>query len=83
VGFQGGAPSFENGWNSFAAFLIGTPNYSAKSSQFIKMDSKENQYALYVRDRWRAKSKLTVNLGLRWETFIRTGLAPPSGHRIV
>ncbi len=69
VGFQGGAPSFENGWNSFAAFLLGTPSYSAKSSQFIKMDSRENQYALYIRDRWRATSNLTVNLGLRWELY--------------
>lgn len=69
VGFQGGAPSFENGWNSLAAFLIGTPSYSAKSSQFIKMDSMENQYAVYIRDRWRLTPKLTVNLGLRWELY--------------
>ncbi|MGH9628763.1 MAG: TonB-dependent receptor domain-containing protein, partial [Bryobacteraceae bacterium] len=69
VGFQGDTPSFENGWNGFAGFLLGTPSFSGKSSQNIKMDSLENIYALYIRDRWRATSKLTVNLGLRWELY--------------
>lgn len=68
-GFQGGTPSFENGWNSLAGFLLGTPTHVGKSSQFIKMDSLENQYALYIRDRWRATQKLTLNLGLRWELY--------------
>jgi hypothetical protein len=69
VGFRGETPSFENGWNGFAGFLLGSPTSTAKSSQFIKMDSMENQYGLYVRDRWRATSKLTLNLGLRWELY--------------
>jgi hypothetical protein len=69
VGFQGDTPSFENDWNGLAGFLLGTPTASGKSSQFIKMNSFENQYALYVRDRWRAKSRLTVDLGLRWELY--------------
>jgi hypothetical protein len=69
VGFQGDTPSFENGWNGLAGFLLGTPTFSGKSSQNIKMDSLENIYALYIRDRWRATSKLTINLGLRWELY--------------
>ena len=69
VGFQGGTPSFENDWNAFGAFLLGTPSASGKSSQFIKMNSMEEQYALYIRDRWRASPKLTVDLGLRWELY--------------
>jgi len=68
-GFQGGTPSFDNGWNALAGFLLGTPTGSAKSSQFIKMDSLENVFGLYVRDRWRATPKLTLNLGLRWELY--------------
>jgi hypothetical protein len=68
-GFQGGTPSFENGWNGLAGFLLGTPTNSGKSSQFIKMDSLENQYALFIRDRWRVNSKLTLSLGLRWELY--------------
>ena len=69
VGFQGDTPSFENDWNGLAAFLLGTPDYSGKSTQYIKMDSLEGQYALYVRDRWRATPKLTLDLGLRWELY--------------
>jgi len=69
VGFTGGTPSFENDWNALAAFLLGTPAGSGKSSQFIKMDSMEEQYALYLRDRWRARPRLTVDLGLRWELY--------------
>ncbi|HWR52983.1 MAG TPA: TonB-dependent receptor [Bryobacteraceae bacterium] len=69
VGFQEGDPSFENGWNGLAGFLLGTPTWSAKSSQFIKMDSLENVYGLYVRDRWRATAKLTLSLGVRWELY--------------
>ena len=69
VGFQGGTPSFENGWNGLAGFLLGTPTGSGKSSQFIKMNSLENQFALYVRDRWRVTPKLTLSLGLRWELY--------------
>ena len=69
VGFQGGTPSFENDWNALAGFLIGTPTGSGKSSQFIQMDSMEEQYALYMRDRWRAGPTLTLDLGLRWELY--------------
>lgn len=69
VGFRGGTPSFENDWNAAAAFLLGTPDVSGKSSQFIKMNSFENQYALYIRDRWRARPGLTLDLGLRWELY--------------
>jgi carboxypeptidase family protein/TonB-dependent receptor-like protein len=69
VGFRDDTPSFENDWNAMAAFLLGTPDVSGKSSQFIKMNSFENQYALYARDRWRATPLLTIDLGLRWELY--------------
>ncbi len=69
VGFQDGTPSFENDWNSVASFLLGASDYTGKSSQYIKMDSHENTWALYVRDRWRVTPKLTLTLGLRWELY--------------
>ncbi len=69
VGFRGDTPSFENDWNALAAFMLGAPDISGKSTQYIKMNSFENQYALYIRDRWRALPKLTIDLGLRWELY--------------
>jgi hypothetical protein len=69
LGFTGGTPSFENSWNSQAAFILGSPSTSGKSPQYIKMTSSENTWAFYVRDRWRVSPKLTLNLGLRWEMY--------------
>ena len=48
-----GAPGYTSpGWNSFAAFLLGLPNSYSKDFQEIQMTGRENQFALYVRDRW-------------------------------
>ncbi len=69
VGFTGSTPSFENSWNSMAAFLLGAPSSSGKSPQYIKMTSMENTWALFFRDRWRVNNKWTLNLGLRWELY--------------
>ncbi len=69
VGFQGGTPDFETDQADLAAFMMGIPDSTGKSTQYIKMDSLEGQYALYVRDRWHATSKLTLDLGLRWELY--------------
>jgi hypothetical protein len=41
-------------------------NYS-KSIQYYEMKTRETQSAFYVRDRWQASRKLTINLGLRYE----------------
>jgi hypothetical protein len=57
------------GWNSFAAFMMGLPNYYAKDTQTEMMTGREWQYGVYLRDRWRPSEKVTVNLGLRGEYF--------------
>ena len=71
--FQGlvtGAPGYTQlQWNQFGDFLLGLPNYYSKDQQEIQMTGRENQMALYVRDRWNVTSKLTLSLGLRLEYY--------------
>jgi hypothetical protein len=65
-----GSPGYTSpGWNSFAGFLLGLPNSYSKDFQEIQMTGRENQFALYVRDRWNATSKLTLSLGVRMEYY--------------
>ena len=37
--------------------------------QFEELSGRENQYGVYVADRWQANQKLTLNLGLRYEYY--------------
>ncbi len=57
------------GWNGYAAFLLGEMSNYAKSNQFEELSGRENQYGLYVADRWQVNENLTVNLGLRYEYY--------------
>ena len=57
------------GWNNFAAFLMGLPNFYAEDTQVEEMTGRENQFAWYLRDRWHASQKLTVNAGLRLDYY--------------
>jgi hypothetical protein len=56
-------------WNQFGSFLLGLPNYYSKDFQEIQMTGRENQFALYARDRWNVTQKLTLSLGLRMEYY--------------
>ncbi len=66
-----GTPGYAGvgGWNSYAAFLLGQTSGYGKSVQFEEMTGRENQYGLYVADRWQVNEKLTLNLGLRYEYY--------------
>lgn len=65
-----GTPGYSGlSWNSYAGFMLGELTSFDKSEQFEELSGRENQYGLYVSDRWQANSKLTVNLGLRYEYY--------------
>jgi len=65
-----GAPGYTPQlWNRFGDFLLGLPNFYSKDFQEIQMTGRENQFALYVRDRWSVSQKLTLSVGLRMEYY--------------
>ena len=66
-----GTPGYSGvgGWNAYAAFLLGEMSGYDKSVQFEELSGRENQYGVYVSDRWQVNEKLTLNLGVRYEYF--------------
>ena len=70
---QGGAAPPDARFNSWAAFLLGTPsgnNSAGKVEQLLNPNSiYENTYAAYAQDTWQVNHALTVSLGLRWEQY--------------
>ena len=51
----------------FADYLLGYANQYGENALQDSGHWNQNAYALYVQDNWRATSRLTLNLGLRWD----------------
>jgi len=65
-----GQPGYNpNGWNNYAAFLLGRTSGYGKSIQFETMTGREKQFAGFVNDRWSVNEQLTLTLGLRYEYY--------------
>ena len=65
-GFTAENPLTAVGGAGLASFLLGYPN--SGSAMYTDQIAAEQVYpAFYVTDEWRASSKLTFHLGLRWE----------------
>ena len=66
-----GVPGYNSvgGFNDYGAFLLGQVSSFGKSVQFEEMTTNEDQYGLYINDRWQVTDKLTVNAGIRWEYY--------------
>ena len=56
-------------------FLLGLPS-SFSGGTFSELYPRQDYFAAYIQDSWKATSKLTLNYGVRWEPFI----APYDGH---
>jgi hypothetical protein len=70
--FPTGTTGAANTGDSFASFLLGAiDNAQISSTNFIS--STKQGYAGYFQDNWKATSKLTLNLGLRYELFSPIG----------
>jgi hypothetical protein len=55
--------------NSFASFLLGQVDSANYTGLFVVPAERYRYFATFVQDDWRVSTKLTLNLGLRYEIY--------------
>ncbi len=69
--------------SGLASFLLGDPSQFQRFAQIsTNQQDRQKRMFYYVQDTWRVTPKLTLNYGLRWDTwFADTSLHPGQGGR--
>jgi hypothetical protein len=73
--FAGGPTTLNGGtaanqFNSMGTFLLGFATTIGKIYQWPEVyGTRTSMQSLYVRDQWQASRKLTINYGVRWNSF--------------
>ena len=65
-----GLEGFPATGNTFANFLLGLPRQKSRRPGDHTSFLRATEYAGFVQDDWKATSRLTVNLGLRYQLYI-------------
>ncbi len=55
--------------NNFAAFLIDAPTEVGRDVSVVSGSWRETEFFSYGQDKWQPTSKLTLDVGLRWELY--------------
>lgn len=55
--------------NAFAAFLIGAPDRTSRTFMPITPTNRQTQFFAFFHDTFQVSSRLTLDLGLRWELY--------------
>src|SRR2546427_2596925 len=66
--------------NNFAAFLIDAPTEVGRDVSVISGSWRETELFSYGQDKWQPTSKLTLDLGLRWELYFPPTARPSGGY---
>jgi hypothetical protein len=60
-----------NSGNSFATLLLGYPSYIRRGFTIPRLYARQHYLEGFFQDDWRVTDKLTINLGIRWESGMR------------